>query len=267
MTAKKAYPPGVPCWVDALEPDPRGASAFYRELFGWECAGPGPMPGGGEYFVAQLHGDDVAGIATLPPDAHSQWATYVGVDDAAEYCKRAQAAGGTVIVPPTDALPAGRFAVLAAPTGSSFALWEPRERTGAQRINQPRAWALSALHTRDLDVAAAFYARVFGWVTEPMGPDTLLFRLPGYVGGLEQQPVPRDTVAIAMRDERAEVEYWAVDFWIEDTEAAVARAAAAGGRVIASPFDQMMFRSAVLASPGGAIFSISQLVPERLAAF
>jgi len=28
-----------------------------------------------------------------------------------------------------------------------------------------------------------------------------------------------------------------------------------------------MFRSAVLASPGGAIFSISQLVPERLAAF
>jgi predicted enzyme related to lactoylglutathione lyase len=67
MTAK-TYPPGVPCWVETLHPEPRAALAFYRALFGWEASEPGSMPQGGEYYVARLNGDDVAGIATLPPD-------------------------------------------------------------------------------------------------------------------------------------------------------------------------------------------------------
>jgi len=53
LTAKRTYPPGVPCWVETLQPDPRAALAFYRALFEWDGIGPGPMPDGGEYFVAQ----------------------------------------------------------------------------------------------------------------------------------------------------------------------------------------------------------------------
>jgi hypothetical protein len=33
MTAKVS-PPGVPCWMESLEPDPRAALAFYHNLFG-----------------------------------------------------------------------------------------------------------------------------------------------------------------------------------------------------------------------------------------
>jgi len=29
------YIPGVPCWVDATQPDPEAAVAFYGQLFGW----------------------------------------------------------------------------------------------------------------------------------------------------------------------------------------------------------------------------------------
>jgi hypothetical protein len=47
---------GVPCLGETLQPDPRAALGL---LLGWECAGPGPMPDGGEYFVARLHGADV----------------------------------------------------------------------------------------------------------------------------------------------------------------------------------------------------------------
>lgn len=68
---------------------------------------------GGEYFVARLHGDDVAGIATLPPGgiAEPAWTTYV----------RVAKAGGTVIAPPSDA---GNFrrAAIACPAGAVFSI-------------------------------------------------------------------------------------------------------------------------------------------------
>ena len=44
-------------------------------------------------------------------------------------------------------------------------------------------------------------ARLFGWEAEPFpdgGPGVSLFRLPGYVGGEPEQPVPRDVVAAMM---------------------------------------------------------------------
>ena len=43
MSQRDDYEPGVPCWVDTLQPDPEAAMAFYGALFGWEFAGPGPM--------------------------------------------------------------------------------------------------------------------------------------------------------------------------------------------------------------------------------
>src|SRR3712207_7535287 len=33
---RDGYIPGVPCWVDASEPDPQAAVDFYGGLFGWE---------------------------------------------------------------------------------------------------------------------------------------------------------------------------------------------------------------------------------------
>ncbi len=199
-----AYPPGVPCWVETLQPDARAAIVFYAGLFGWQASAPGPMPGGGEYFVARIADDDVAGIATLPSGgiAHPQWTTYVAVDDVVTALRRATAAGGRTVVEPLDASPAGRLAIVEDPGGATFGLWQARERGGAQRINEPSAWAMSALRTADLDRANAFYGAAFGWTAEPFdaGPDrTVLYRLAGYVGGTPQQPVPRDVVAVACK--------------------------------------------------------------------
>jgi uncharacterized protein len=265
----KTYPAGVPCWVEVLEPDPRAAVDFYRGVFGWEAAGPGPMPDGGEYFVARLDGDDVAGIAALPKSgaAEPAWTTYVCVDELEPAARRAVEAGGRVIVAPLDAPPAGRLAVIEDSTGATIGLWQPGARAGAQRLNEPSAWAMSALRTRDLRRAAAFYADVFGWNAEPFaaGPEpATLFRLPGYVGGTPQQPVPRDVVAVVLEGADIETAHWSVDFWIDDVDAAAERVARLGGSVVAPPFDVAVFRRAVIADPAGATFTISQLVPERL---
>jgi hypothetical protein len=73
----------------------------------------------------------------------------------------------------------------------------------------------------------------------------LLWRLPGYVGGVPEQPVSREVMAVMARAGDGEAAHCGVDFWIADAE------------------DAGRFREAVLADPAGATFSISQLTAGR----
>ena len=259
MSRRDVYPAGVPCFVDTLTADVEAAKAFYGGIFGWEFAGPGSMPGDppGEYFVARVGGDDVAGLGTPPAQGGdgmpTAWNTHVAVQSADAAAARAAAAGGSVLVEPFDAPPAGRMAVIADPTGGVLCVWEAGDRPGAARVNEPSAWAMSLLTTPDPAGAMAFYAELFGWEAEEFGPSLWLFRLPGYVGGEPQQPVPRDVIAAMTAAESAPAS-WTVDFWIADAEAAAAAAPGLGGSVVAEPFDEAHFRRAVLVAPDGATF-------------
>jgi len=260
MSARDDYEPGVPCWVDALLPDPDAAMAFYAGLFGWEFEGPGDMPGDppGRYYVGRLRGRDVAGVGSLPAGSPPSWNTYVSVASADEAARAAVDAGGAVLTAPVDAPPAGRLAVLADPAGGVFSVWEPGARKGAQLVNEPGAWAMSHLTTPDVEDAAAFYGAVFGWTTEAFGEFTLL-RLPGYVGGEPRQPVSREVVATMARADDGAAAGWGVNLWDGDVDASAAKAVALGGRVIAGPFDTPMARMAVLADPAGAALTISNV--------
>jgi uncharacterized protein len=264
MTRFDHYPAGVPCFVEAFTPDLAVARRFYTGVFGWEFAGPGPMPTDppGEYWIARVRGAEVAGLGSLPtPETPAAWNTQVAVEDVDAAVRRARDAGGTVLAGPVDAPPAGRLAVVADPSGAPITLWHPDGRHGAGIVNEPSAWAMSLLTTPDPDAATEFYGAVFGWNAEPFtdaGPGISLFRRPGYVGGEESQPVPRDVVAAmaAVPDTPAA---WTVDFWIEDADAAAQAAAAHGGSVAAAPHDAPPFRRAVLSAPDGATFTVSEL--------
>jgi uncharacterized protein len=269
MSEREHYPAGVPCWVETLQPDPRAALEFYGPLFGWEFAGPGPMPGGlpGEYFVARVGSRDVAGIGSLP-DAGGPpvalWSTYVRVTSADEAVERATAAGASLLAGPLDALPAGRLAVLVDPVGAGVCVWEARGREGAQLVNEPRTWAMSSLHTTDGEAAKAFYAAVFGWQPEAFGPaeaPLTLWRLPGYAGD-EAQPLPHDVVAVMAPTTGAPAAvppHWNVNLRVADTDATVEQATGLGGQVIVPPIDTLGLRSAAVADPQGGVFSISQV--------
>jgi hypothetical protein len=198
------------------------------------------------------------------------WSTHVRVDSADEAVEKVRRAGGALLDGPFDVLPAGRLAALTDPSGAPFCVWEARGREGAQLVNEPRAWAMSLLHTSDLERAEAFYGAVFGWQATPFGagaPFTLC-RLPGYVGGEPQQPVPRDVVAVMTAlggdgPSGARRPHWSVDFWVHGADATAERAVHLGGRVVAPPRDTPGFRNAVLADPQGAVFSISELTAGR----
>jgi uncharacterized protein len=268
---RESYPPGVPCWIETLQPDVQAALDFYGSLFGWEVGPPGRVPGAiaGHYFVARLEGRDVAGIGSLSSGGWSPtpaWTTHVRVDSVDVAAAKAREAGGTLLDGPLDALPAGRLAVLADPAGARFCVWEAGDREGARLINVPRAWDLSSLRTTDLDGSNAFYGSLFGWQPEAFGGSggrVTLWRLPGYVGGQPEQRAPRDVVAVMTplggpSSAGAEYPHWSVDFYCDDADAIADRAARLGGAVIVPPYDNPGFRGAVLADPQGATFTISQ---------
>ena len=262
MSNRDAYPPGVPCWVTCLADDIPATTDFYGRLFGWSF----DLSPDGRYGVALLRGREVAGIGSrgaAGEDVPCSWMTEVRVDDARTTGELAVAAGGRVLAGPMDIAPAGRLTVLQDPTGGVLCGFEPEARPGARTVNEPNAYAMSLLRTPDPARAARFYDAVFGWQAEAFGP-VELFRLPGYVGGEEQQPVPRDVVAgLLATPEEAPV--WTVDFWVDDAERAAQVAHEAGGAVVEEPHAEGLFRRTVLRDPGGARFTASQLVlsPQR----
>jgi uncharacterized protein len=256
MSERDGYPAGVPCWVDLWQDDPEAAARFYAGLFGWEVEETTPSGSARRYFMCRLRGRDVAALGS--PAAGAGWLTYVRVENADQAADRATAAGGSVVAEPSDALDGGRIAIVADPSGPAFGVWQQGDHGGAELVNEPGAWSMSVLHTPDVTGATAFLGAVLGWQPEPFG-DFTLFRRPGYVGGEPQQPVPRDVVAAIAPSEAAP--RWLIDFWIDDVDAAAGKAAPLGGRVVAPPFATPVGRTAVIADPAGAEFTITQIVP------
>jgi predicted enzyme related to lactoylglutathione lyase len=264
MSERDGFQPGVPCWVDTWQPDAAAAVAFYTELFGWEAENTMPPGSPGQHFMCRLRGRDVAAVGSKPeasPAPGPAWGTYVWVDSADDAVTKAIDAGGGVVMKPFDSLDSGRMAVISDPAGAVIGIWQPGVHTGAQLVNEPGAWAMSLLNTREPAGATAFYGAVFGWNVEAFdmgGSQIALWRLPGYEGGQPEQPVPRDVVGVMVPSDQGPA-HWSVDFRVHDADAAAAKAAELGGSVVVPPYDTPGFRQAVLADPHGAVFSVSQL--------
>jgi predicted enzyme related to lactoylglutathione lyase len=263
MSNRDGFQFGVPCWVDTWQPDAEAAVAFYTPLFGWEADDSPVTEAGVRHVMLRLRDREVAAIGSRPrgegPALDPAWGTYVWVENVDETVAAATAAGGSVVIPAFESLDGGRMAVLRDPGGAVFGVWRPGAHRGARVINEPNAWSMSLLLTDDPDTAKSFYAAVFGWKAEPfqMGEsEGTLWRLPGYVGGVPTQPVPRDVVGV-MAPAFGRPAAWVVNFWVPDADATAAAAVDLGGKIVAGPFDTSISREAVLADPAGAVFTVS----------
>jgi predicted enzyme related to lactoylglutathione lyase len=272
MSERDGYEPGVPCWVVTVHPDPEKAVTFYTELFGWEATNLMPPESPSKYFVCTLRGRDVAAVGSVRGGAPSvsAWDTYILAESADDTVAKVTEAGGSVVIEPFDLLDAARMAVLADTAGAVFGVWQPGEHRGARLVNEPGAWSMSQLNTRDPEGAKAFYGVVFGWETDTFDlgeGEITLWRLPGYVGGEPEQPVSREVVGVMvpMSGDRSSGDvpaHWSVDFWVEDIDAAADKAAELGGEIKMSPFHTSVGRTAILADPQGAVFSVSKVGPS-----
>ena len=118
--------------------------------------------------------------------------------------------------------------------------------------HKPGSFCWIELSTTDQSAAKTFYDSLFGWTANdvPMGPDGVytMFQLAG-----------RTTAAAAtlrpVQHEAKVSPHWMLYIAVENADATAERAAKAGGKILAPPFDVMdAGRMAVIQDPTGAHF-------------
>jgi uncharacterized protein len=254
------YQVGVPCWIASAHPNPKQIANFYTELFDWAVMDI-PLSGqDGAFLMCTSDGHPVAAIGPQynePELTTPLWNTYIWVENIREALRKVTEAGGTTLVEPLQLPHIATIAICTDTEGAVFGLWQATGVDGAQRINEPRAWSMSTLNTRNTEAAKKFYGSVFGWSAD-MADGAALWRLQGYTGGKPEQPVPRDVIGV-MVDNPSAPPHWGIDLWVDDVDEATQKAVELGGNIIAPPLDGPFSRDATLADPQGAVFTISKI--------
>ena len=283
MADRDRYIPGVPCWADTTQPDPKAAAEFYSGLFGWELEEKMPPGSEAKYLEATIGGSRAAAVSSQPEGSPPQptWNTYVWVESADEATAKVREAGGTVLAEPMDVMDAGRLAVFADPEGAVIGVWQPAEHRGAGVVNEHGGVNFNNLNTRDVEGAKKFYGSVFGWRALDMDGGFSMWTLPGYGDFLEETVNPgmregmaemgapkgfEDVVAsiAPIPDDQPDTPaHWGITFAVDDADAAAAKAAELGGTVVMPPTDMPWVRMTVITDPQGATFTASMFVPEN----
>lgn len=279
MLKRDGYPPGVPCWIDVLQPDLSATMAFYGDLFGWDFEVRTPSGAPTAYAYARKDGMLVAGVGGPAPadGTGSGWTTYVWVDSADDTAATVAGARGQVLSPPLDIPGAGRVAVCADPSGAVFGLWQAAENRGAELVNAPGSWNFSDLTPRDASEAEKFYGAVFGWECDPFemsaGDKASIWRVPGYGEFLAaRDPELRERQAaaqapdgfadaVAILNPEGHAARWNVVFAVADADAVFARALSLGATVATPLFDTTYTRMGTVADPQGAHLTLSEYRP------
>lgn len=245
------WPAGTPCWVDLASSDPADASAFYRDLLGWDVR-EGPVGSGG-YRLAFVQGEVVAGIRN---GGTAHWTVYLASDDMGQTLRAVVGGGGRVLNTPTALLNEAVMAVVEDPTGAAFGIWQPLDLIGARLVNEPGAFCWDELMTADHAGARAFYADVFGfdYVDHDAGTHAYsMVRLDaatvGGIGAIGPGPSPGPS---------PEPSHWLAYFSVDDADGVARRASGLGGHVRVEPTDTPLGRMAVLQGRGREVFAVLQ---------
>ncbi len=253
MGKRTSYTPGTFSWVDLATTDAAAARSFYAGLFGWEMDDD-DAGGGAVYTMCRIDGDAVCGLFEMSPAMRAtgvppNWTSYVTVADADAVPARVHELGGAVIDDAFDVLDVGRMAVLRDPQGAVFAVWQPRTRMGAERVNDVGCLCMNELATTDIDAARSFYERLFGWTTE-----------------VDATVPPGLPVAFAHNGDSLNASFftvphgapphWRPCFAVESTDAAVDRVLEQGGTTVLAPRAMPDGSIALVRDPQGAVFAL-----------
>lgn len=254
------YPQGAPSWIDLSTTDQDAAKSFYAGLFGWSYRDMPIDPTGDRvYTTATVDGASAAGIAAQPPEQAQQgipphWNVYLTVDDVDAAAAGAVEHGGAVLVEPFDVFDAGRMATIGDPTGAVVSLWQPRGSIGAQIRAEHGALCWAEVLTDDPAAAAGFLAALLDVRTEtaPM-PDgveyTVVMAGDTPLAGIMEMPEH-------LREMR-HPPHWSAYIQVDDADAAVRAAVAAGGDVLVPAQDiATVGRIAFIADPQRAALGL-----------
>jgi uncharacterized protein len=258
MGTQLKHPAGNFCWFELATTDQNGAKEFYGKMFGWQPNDkPLPPEMGGVYTIFTLNGKEVGAAYTLGPHqagAPTHWMPYVEVANAdAAYAKIIEL-GGEPIMPVLDVMTHGRMTTFKDPTGAILSVWESKEHSGADLVGDVGSACWCELATRDTARAKEFYTKLFGWKTK--GSDFMDYT--EWING--ETPIG----GMMPQEGEGAPPNWLTYFTVEDTDAFVAKALAAGASSCVGPTDiPNTGRFAVLADPQGGVFAVIKLMLQH----
>ncbi|GEP05916.1 VOC family protein [Methylobacterium oxalidis] len=243
-------------WYQLMTTDPEAAETFYRAVVGWEAQ---PWEGGNApYTLLSVAGRPVADIAPLADEVKAQgghpgWSGFIGVPDVDAAAEQATAAGGSVRKGPEDIPGVGRYAVVGDPQGAFFILFRPNGPAMPEvPATAPGHIGWHELFATDWQAAFDFYAGLFGW-TKDLAVDL------GGMGTYQTFAANGRSIGGMMnRPPNMPVSAWGYYFTVPGIDAAAARVAEGGGRVLMGPH-QVPGGSwiAQCVDPQGAFFSLT----------
>jgi predicted enzyme related to lactoylglutathione lyase len=241
--------PGAPCWAELCTPDTAAAHAFYSDLFNWDTALADAPPGA--YVLLTMRDELIGGMKLAESEPSATWEIYFTSKDLASTGNAVEAAGGSVVSPPTKVFDRGSAAYYLAPDGGGFGAWQPDRHAGVSVMREPGALSWFELSTPDTERAVSFYTDVFDWTLtrHAFGGSSYidLETRGGAVpfGGI--MPLEADGIPIQ----------WTPYFTAHSADATADRALDLGGSVISAPKTLANIgRISMLRDPQGAAFSV-----------
>ncbi len=231
---------GKHVWFELTTSDLKAAEAFYAGVIGWVPRDAG-MPGM-QYTMAGPPDHAVAGMMALTDEmtaggARPAWTGYVAVDDVDAAAAQTRRMGGQVVVPPQDIPGVGRFSIVSDPQGAVLALFKGTPPEGIEpppppAPGTPGHFGWHELHTTDIERALSFYGELFGWrkgETMDMGPNGV-YQL--FATGAQGDDADGGMV---LKQPDAPQPCWLYYVNVASVDAATARIAAGGGKVLMGP--------------------------------
>jgi predicted enzyme related to lactoylglutathione lyase len=247
-------------WYDLMTTDPDVTDRFYNRLFGWSVdpeVAPGTsyqrLSNQGVDFGGRMSWDAVMGIP-------SHWLAYIQVDDLDATVDTATQLGAPSVIGPMEIPGVGRFSILTDPSGASFIVFAPLPPA---RSEQPSydgpagsvVWI--ELITRDLSRSVEFYARLFGWQTDPAVVES-----GGYVIA-HRNGIPVAGIFRPPADPEAAL--WMIYFNTANIESSLSTAKAGQGKIIHATVEiPGIGKTAWVADPASAVFGLMQPEPGWL---
>jgi predicted enzyme related to lactoylglutathione lyase len=119
---------GTISWWELMTPDPKRATEFYAQLFGYATED-FPMEQG-TYTVLIHKGEQAAGIMESPQAGMpAAWTPYFSVADADATLAKATGLGASAMMPVTEIKDIGRFSWITDPQGAVIAFIQPSPRS------------------------------------------------------------------------------------------------------------------------------------------
>ena len=243
--------PGKFIWYDLMSTDVAAVKEFYGQLFGWEFDNGGDV--NTAYTVIKHDGKSIGGIFALDRSKskaeHSQWISFLSVENMESAVKYIQTNKGKIYTDPFDLPDRGRVAVAIDPQGALLALVQ--SSSGDTKDEEPvyDEWLWTELWTNNVDASLSFYKGMIGYENKVFMTQA---ETKYYV--LRNEDEARAGVVKIMLE--GVTPNWMPYIAVEDPSKIVSRVEELGGKIILDQEGIAGSTAAIIADPSGAVFTV-----------